>query len=431
MRTATVDEVEQYLLSELPPVARNAMTAGTGRLRAARLLARLGNPQDTLRVVHIAGTAGKGSVAAFVSAILHAHGFRVGTFLSPHVHSVLERFQLDGRPADAAAVTPAVRAVREYERDVSGEPTGQVTMFEAATAVAFQLFRQQNVDYAVVETGIGGLHDATNTVTRRDKLAVLTAVGLDHTAVLGETVPEIAAQKAGIMAQGGMAVAVRGAAADAVFAGEAARRRCSLNLVSEQDALAELPAGVVPGLGGPHQRVNAGLAVRAVQHLARRDGWALDPGHVADGLRRVRLPGRFERRCWSGRPVVLDGAHNPVKLAALVAALRSEWPGRKPVWVLTAKPDKDIAEALRVIAPCASAVVATQFDTVGVNSARGPVVTASEIAAAARQCGIESVHVKPRMRAAVRCAVGLSAPDTPVVVTGSFFAVADAGELMS
>lgn len=420
---ACLDDVRRYLLSELPSSSGTVVTGGAGHRRARMLLSLLGSPQDSIRTVHVAGTAGKGSVATFITALLRAHGFTVGTYLSPHVHSPLERFLLDGRPAPVAAVAGALDAVRERERAVSAGPLGQVTMFEAATAAAFRLFSEHAVDYAVIETGLGGLHDATNTVTRGDKLAVLTAIGLDHTALLGETLPRIATQKAGILPRAGAAVALRGApAVDSAIASEANRRGCGLEQATPAELAALLPQGLRLRLPGEHQRVNAGLAIRAVDRLARRDGWRLAEHRTAQGLGQARMPGRWERRRWHGHPVILDGAHNAMKLASLAETVRRTWPGRAPVWVLACKPGRDLRSAVAALSRSASVVVATRFEAEG----RTESVPATEIAAAAVHAGVRAV-VEAKLPWALRHAVELSEPDLPVIVAGSFHAVADAG----
>ena len=419
-------------MEELPQSTTSFMTEGTGRRRVTRLLRLLGDPQDDLRVIHVAGTAGKGSVSAFLAAVLHAHGFRVGAYLSPHVHSILERFWLDGAPPPVEDFAVALEFVRAQTDSLVREEVGAPTMFEAATAAAFMFFREQKVDYAVIETGLGGLHDATNTVTRSDKLAVITAIGLDHTAVLGDTIPQIAVQKAGILPRGGTGVAVRsGADADEAVVLEAARLGCELDHLTPSHAADEIPAHVPLGLAGEHQRVNAGLAVRAARRLAARDGWLLDPDSVAAGLARTRLPGRFEQHGWQGRQVVLDGAHNPLKLRSVVSAVQRQWPGLKPVWVVAFKQDKNVADAMRLIVPAASAVIAAEFDSAGRNHGRGHAVPAADVAAAARLAGAGRVATAARFETALKEAARMSGPGTPIVVSGSFYAVADAGAVMT
>lgn len=141
---------------------------------------------------------------------------------------------------------------------------------------------------------------------------------------------------------------------------------------------------------GAHQRINAGLALRAVRFLADRDGWELRPDRVVEGLRKAMMPGRFEQRRWRRHPVVLDGAHNPMKLAALADAVRERWPGRAPVWVLSLKSDKDLEASVEAIAHAASAVVGTEFDSAGQCPGAGVALPVGRIAEAARRCGLRA-----------------------------------------
>jgi dihydrofolate synthase/folylpolyglutamate synthase len=424
------DRVHRYLYEELGP-QRGPAGAGLGRARA--LFGALGDPQDRFRAVHVAGTAGKGSVSSFVASLLRAHGFRVGAHLSPHVYCLLERFQLDGEPAPAGLVDAELARIRPAVEAVEQAGHGRPSFFEVTNAVAFGLFADR-VDYGVVETGLGGLLDSTNTISRADKLAVVTPIGLDHQDLLGSTLREIAAQKAGILPSGGRAVAARQVSPEVeeVLAAEAARRGCALRWVDLGPPAVRAWAGpggtelrlrgqpsLTLGLTGRHQAGNAHLALRAVEALAARDGWALDPDAVWLGLRSAALPGRFERRVVDGRPVVLDGAHNPMKLAALVATLQEVHPGARFPWVLAVRQDKDLRAALRVVAPAASLVVATQVATGDGDHPAGTSVPAERIAAVAGECGIAAVvEADPAgavARAAERAPAGL-----PVVVSGSF-----------
>lgn len=420
-----VSAIEHYLFHELAPMQANVMTGhGAGVRRAARLLAELGDPHEDLRVVHVAGTAGKGSVCALIASVLEAHGHVVGRFLSPHAHSVLERFAVAGAPVDEATLGDVLHEVRAVERAQRDGPDGRASTFEVATVAAYELFCRQGVDYAVVETGLGGLHDATNVVKRPDKLAVITALGLDHVDILGRTLTEIAVQKAGILPARGRAVAVSsGPEADTVMRVEAARNRCQLEVIEPAELASRVPTGISLALPGRHQRINAALALEAVVVLSARDGWSLCPGRVAAGLARASLPGRFERRHFAGHPLVLDGAHNPMKLQALIDAVDTEYPGRGLVWVLGLKPDKDLDEVLRLLVPVAQRVIVTEFDPDdGVTA-----VPARKVSAAAERLGLPAVDVEPCPGEALARAVAVSSASTPVIVTGSFHTVAAAG----
>ncbi|WP_109529321.1 bifunctional folylpolyglutamate synthase/dihydrofolate synthase [Nocardia aurea] len=431
-RGETLDEIERLLLEQTISPASQGSSRLDSRQRTLDLLNALNSPQEEMRTIHVAGTAGKGSVCLFLTALLCAHGFRAGTYTSPHVHSLLERFQIDGKLAEPRRLAPVLRAVfaaaEEGDRELGG-----LTMFEAATAAAFEFFRHEDVDYAVIETGIGGLRDATNTVRRNDKLAVITAIGLDHTEVLGNTLAEIAAQKAGILPIGGMAVALDQRSPEVLNALRAAARQrcCTLHLLAVGDCdevLAEVfdRGETVSGL----QKVNMALAIRAAQRLADRDGWTLDPDRATAALLDVRLPGRFETRIWQGRQVVLDGAHNPLKVAFLVDAVGECWPDQRPVWVLAAKAGKSAEQMLHLLAPEAESVIATEFSTYGRRAGRGSAIAAEDLAELAREAGGLSVYAEPSVAAALRRAVACAPPEAPVVVTGSFFTVADAAEVI-
>ncbi|MCV2489827.1 hypothetical protein OF117_10680 [Geodermatophilus sp. YIM 151500] len=431
---AALDRVRRYLYEELGP---QRGPAGAGLARARALFGALGDPQDRFRAVHVAGTAGKGSVSTVVASLLRAHGFRVGAHVSPHAYCLLERFQVDGAPvradlvdAELARIRPAVEAV---ERAGHGRPS----FFEVTNALAFGLFADR-VDHGVIETGVGGLLDSTNTITRADKLAVITPIGLDHQDLLGATVREIAAQKAGILPCGGRAVAARPRSAEVedVLSAEAARRSCDLRWVdldppavrswsgpsgTELQLRGQPPLSL--GLTGRHQAGNAHLALRAVEAIAARDGWSLDADAVWLGMRSATLPGRFERRAIAGRPAVLDGAHNPMKLAALVATLREVHPGVRFPWVLAFRQDKDLEGALHVVAPVASLVVATEFRADGGDHPAGASVPAELVAAAAAHRGIPTAVERDPVRAVGRA--GEQADEAvPVVVSGSFHLLA-------
>lgn len=423
MGTATAAGVEHALATAAIPAPRASYRDGSGLARTVALLARLGIPQDAVPVVHVAGTAGKGSTVAYLSALLQAHGFRVGTFLSPHVNSVLERFQFDGTPASADRTLAAVdRVVSE------AAVVGDATFFELATVTAFQLFADESVDYAIVETGLGGRYDATNAVGRTDKLAVITELGLDHTTILGTTLPEIAAHKSGILPRGGRAIALRtgSPAADKVIAAEAISRGCELRWVNQDCAASSLPTAPL-ALPGAHQARNAALAVTATEVLARRDGWSPAGTAIRDGLGSAQLPGRFEQRRWHERPVVLDGAHNPLKLAALAHTVREHFPPGRSVWILAMRDTKDVEASMNAIAVGADAVVVTECTRD--HHAGGP-LNAARLATAAANAGIATVIQTADPRAALDAATALGRPGGPIIATGSFSLVSQLGHVL-
>ncbi len=415
---ADVDRATEYLYA-LPRGGKSV-----GLARATALFETLGSPQDQIRSVHVAGTAGKGSISAFLSSILTAHGLRVGAHMSPHVRSILERFQISGQPISEATFIEAVTSIAPAVTHLRKSAMGAPTFFEVANAIAFHHFSSTFVDYSVIETGIGGLLDATNTITRADKLAVIGRIGLDHTDLLGDTVAQVAHHKAGILPAGGHGIVLRPhqSSVHAVLLNAARTRRCTLTEVGNNDAVTTVtPEGTVLhldgadyplGLPGHHQGNNALLALRAAEQLSARDGWDLDPDAVHRGLSGASLPGRFQRQVVRGREVILDGAHNPIKFAALVDTFRAVYPGQRATWVLAMKGDKDPHGAIAAIAPVAERVVVTR-----VPDGETDPLTAWRLAEVARTTSLPVTTVDDPHEA---LDIALAMSDGPVVVSGSF-----------
>lgn len=288
------------------PFAGDA-AARRGLRRTAALLDRLGRPQDRYGIVHVAGSKGKGSTCALLDSALRAAGHRVGLHTSPHLHRFPERIVVGGEPVDdpifAALTARVVAAAEELERQ---QPDlGGVTAFELTTAMALDHFAAVGCDLAVVEVGLGGALDATNVVD--PLVAVITALDLEHTAILGSTLAAIAAQKAGIVKPGRPVVVGPQPAAALAVVLDAARRAGSRALVAGRDwqvagnwrdFAASGPwgsyAGLRSGLVGPHQVDNAGAAIAAAWLLGE-SGHAVPEAAVRAGLRAARWPGRFER----------------------------------------------------------------------------------------------------------------------------------------
>jgi dihydrofolate synthase / folylpolyglutamate synthase len=405
--------------------------ARLGLRRTAALLGRLGRPQERYGIVHVAGSKGKGSTCAFVDSILRVAGWRVGLYTSPHLHSFRERIAVDGAPIDEATFARqaqrAVAAAEALERD---QPCfGEVTAFELTTAMALEAFAAAGCDLAVVEVGLGGLYDATNVVD--PLVTAITTMDLEHTAILGRTLPEIAVQKAGIV-KPGRPVAVSPQAPEALRVIEqVAAERVSQVLVGGRDWTwsgswrhfqANGPWGELTdlrsGLPGDHQIDNACTALAAIWLLGRA-GFAAPEAAVRAGLLETRWPGRFERlTTLEGVDVVLDGAHSPASAAALAAAVAGEEPDRQAVLVLGTMEDKDQGAIVAALAPIARRVVAT--------AAKTPRAAPPEsILDAARSAGVPADDL-PTVAEAMARAIELAGTDGLVVVTGSLAVVAEA-----
>jgi dihydrofolate synthase/folylpolyglutamate synthase len=348
------------------------------------LLERLGNPQRGLRCVHIAGTKGKGSVAALVESIIRAAGYRTGLFTSPHLVSFRERLRADGRMATEAEITDLVRQVRPAIEDLRAEgKLNPSTFFEAYTAMAYLWFRARGTDLAVMETGLGGRLDATNTC--EPIACAITTLGLDHTEILGDTIEQIAREKAGILKPGVPAVcAPQEPAAEAVLHEVAAAVGAPLRPAPgvlevvppprlpvpegvgetphpSQQVTVRLPCGPVTAalpLLGEHQARNLAVALGLVE-LLRGAGYAVTDEHIRHGVSRTRWPGRLQiagTRPW----VILDAAHNEPAAKALATALPGMVEHERLIAVLGLSAEKDAVGFCAALAPLVDVALLTQ-----------------------------------------------------------------------
>lgn len=330
-----------------------------------RLMQQLDNPHHALAAIHVAGTNGKGSVCAMIEAVLRARGVRPALYTSPHILCFNERIRIDGLPIPDDALAPLIDRVEAADRVASGAPGGRAaTFFEFGTALAFLYFKQQNVRIAVIETGLGGRLDATNVLM--PLLSVITRIGLDHAQWLGTDLAAVAAEKAGIIKPGRPVVC--GAMPDearAVIERIAAEREAPLidavETVSVQpvrgrhaafEGKVTLRTGQMdygtfaPGLAGAYQLENMATAVAALETFSRISGVSLDAPTMTAGLRRVVWPARLQR-IGEDPPVLLDGAHNPDGVAALMRSVNAMG-SKKPIALITGIcGDKDYRAMLR------------------------------------------------------------------------------------
>ncbi len=402
-----------------------------GNERFSALLARLGDPQAGLRVVHVAGTKGKGSTTAMAASVLQAAGYRVGMYLSPYVYDVRERIQVNGEMIPRADFARWVSAIRPHVEALEATEFGPTTEFELKTAVGLCWLAEQAVDYAVLEVGLGGRLDATNVVPH-PLVTVITNIGLDHTELLGETLAEIAGEKAGIVKPGVPCVTgvPRGGEAWDVIARVCRRQDAPLISVeapeAQPDGAVHLSTGrrslrdVRLRLRGAFQADNAAAALAALDAVAPAFLPPIPNGAARRGLESAWVPGRLERVM--DRPaVVADVAHNELAAEALAVALREEFGAerRRLTLVVGLSRQHDPGPFLAPLARLRpDRLIATQ-------PAFRP-RPASDVAAAARSCGIASVEtVDTSVPDAVQAALASASPEDLVCVTGSFYTVGD------
>jgi len=401
--------------------------------RVERLLAAVGNPHAQFPAVHLAGTKGKGSTAAVIESCLRAAGYRTGFYTSPHLHTFRERIQVAGRKIAREEVVALVDEVRPLI-----ERTPGVTTFEAITAIGFLYFCRSEVDVAVVEVGLGGRLDATNVLT--PEVSVITSLSLDHTYLLGDTLGEIAYEKAGIIKPGVPAVSAP-QRAEAIKVLEAISRGRGVPLTevgrdwdyepgpADMDGQAFTVRLVTDGgseldgeywmpLLGRHQLENGTSAIAALDVLRQR-GFHVPVEAVRAGLRDVHWPGRLE--ILSREPsLVVDCAHNPYSAQVLRRALEEWFPGQRWVLIFGASADKDIAGMLKALLPISEYTIVTRSDH---PRAAAPIELADVVASVGG-----GAEVSLNMRKSLRRGLAVMDPGSGLLVTGSIFLVADARE---
>jgi dihydrofolate synthase/folylpolyglutamate synthase len=408
--------------------------ADLGLRRTAAILDRLGRPQERYGIVHVAGSKGKGSTCAFVDAILRAAGYRVGRYTQPHLHTIRERIAVGGDPIGESAFAALTRrgldAAHTVERD--HPEFGEITAFELTTAMALDHFAGAGCDLAVVEVGLGGTLDATNVVTPR--VSVITALDLEHTAILGDTLAQIAAQKAGIIKPGRpVAVSPQPAEALAVIE-EVARERGSRLHVGGRDwgwngtwrsFLASGPWGtyenLASGLLGRHQVENACTAIAAVWLLTSTEREiTISEAQIRAGVAGATWPGRFEVVAEHGPRVILDGAHSPASTHALAETLRDDH-SVPAIVVLGLLGDKDAGAIGNALAPIAARFIVT--------APRSPRAAAAAMVAGRIAALGLPVETAPDVATALALATEQAGSTGTVVVTGSLTTVAEARQV--
>ena len=417
-----------------------------GNERFEALCERLGNPQYRFAVVHVAGTKGKGSTTALTAALLMRAGCETGGYFSPYVYDVRERVQWNGEPISKADFARIVTGIRPQIEALEATEFGATTEFELKTAVAFCYFAERNADCAGIEVGIGGRLDATNVV--RPAVCVITNIGLDHVAMLGDTHGKIAAEKAGILKPEIPCVtAVANPEALAVIETIARERNVPLTYVQRGDAgqptgrgdtvrwqsegemspvtiatKTRVYADVPVRMGGWYQRENAACAVAAAEMALALRNAELTPGAVRAALSEVALPGRLTTlRLPDGPLVVLDGAHNGMAAEALarpLAELKARNRVARTLLVMGMLDGHDPKDVLAALAPGADHLLACQPKW-------KRALPAEALAEAARPL-LARVETMPSVEWAVRAALALAEPDDLILITGSFYTVGEA-----
>ena len=423
-----IDSAYQSTLQELYGLGKFGIKLGLNNISS--LLQDLDNPHQQWPSIHVAGSNGKGSTAAFLDAALRAAGHRVALYTSPHLVDFRERIRVDGKPISNEKVVQLWQQIRPRVREL------RATFFEAVTAMAFSHFRAEKVHIAVVEVGLGGRLDATNVLI--PELCVITSIAQEHTQWLGTALEQIACEKAGIVKQGSTVICgqVPGGPLD-VIQRACKREQASLHLVDGElrwrVQQADLEGSALEvrskkenyglmhlGLAGKHQVRNGLTALLALETLGAR-GWEMPKGAIEEGFRTVLWPGRLQ--IVDDSPMVLlDVAHNPAGTKALSDALRSFLPRRRIHFVFGVQEEKEYRTMIGQLVPLAEEFFLTQAQWKG---AARP----EELAQEARAAEVP-FQVYPQVKEAVSAALDQAGPQDVVCITGSHYVVGEAMEAL-
>ena len=394
--------------------------------RMRKLMHLLGDPQNDYPIIHIAGSKGKGSTAAFTASALRAAGYRVGLYTSPHLQDFTERMQVNGVSISQDEFATLVEEMKLFVEEVPF-----ITTFELATALGFLHFSRQNVTAAVVEVGLGGRLDATNIVT--PLVSVITSISLEHTAVLGDTLTKIAREKAGIVKPGHPFIASpQKAEVDSVFELVAEEHDVLLTRVG-RDILYKVKKKSIDGqmlevwmrnapkmklsipLLGEHQVENAVTAYAALL-AARREGLIINAAQIKQGFADTKWYGRFE--IWREKPpIVLDSAHNPDSISKLRQTLDEYFPDEKIVLIFGVSEDKKVEEMLKILAPRLEKVILTRAD-------HPRAIEAKNLLTIAEQVGVRAEAIEPVEDAVAHAMKIADERHTLLLSAGSIFVTA-------
>ena len=444
---AALAYIEKFIdYEKSPDFSRQARLYNLNRI--SLLLELLGKPQDRLRVIHIAGSKGKGSTAAFIASVLTHAGYKTGLFTSPHLITPRERCRIDNELISESDIAFYIDKFRPAIDTVSASEFGYVSFFEIYTALAFSYFADKATDFAVIEVGLGGRLDATNVVT--PVTTVITPIGLEHTAILGETYGEIAGEKAEIIKHGcPLALAPQHPEAQAVFEKVASERDAPIVEVEnflQRDASSLVPRIVYNTVGipvaqrfdmetdldsypqlatpllGHHQFVNAATALAGLECL-KQQGYAIPKDSVYTGFKNVQWNGRIQQ-IMSSPIVVLDGAHSPVSMEALCRTLREGFRYARMIFVVSLMKDKNLTTIGDIVLKTADAVIVTQV-------ANNPRVIPAETIQNAWAGTSRKVVTCPDPEKAFAKALSDASPTDLICITGSLYLVGQALEWFS
>lgn len=381
MQLQSFQDCLDYLNEFKPQVARSTKYGDEVLTRAKKLLESISNPQNKLKVIHVAGTSGKGSVATITASLLRSQGFKVGLTTSPHFRTIRERFSVNNDYISESAFTAQLKKLYPIVEDLRNDVRTSPSYFEIINAMVFSYFFEEGVDYAVVETGLGGLYDATNCVERADKVSVLTQIGFDHMNILGTDIPTIALQKAGIINQDSHVFAMdQSQEAIDVFKTVSKEKKSHIHIVKDSilisqndiherrflfysDQKNKIYDQIMTNLYGSYQFNNIILSLDVLFFLAKRDTFNLNEERWRSALQSIQLVGRFQTITKGDTTIIIDAAHNKQKMEAFVDSLRTYYPNELFDVLVGFKQDKNFVAMTDTLVPISNQFVYSEFFT--------------------------------------------------------------------
>ena len=430
----------------MPKVSRKPVRGSISFARVSKFIEMLGNPQNNYPTIHIAGTSGKGSTSYLIAKILKTAGYKTGLHLSPHLHSIRERAQINNKKISQEKFMDMTKKIKPVIEKFNYKKYGKLYFVQIMQGFAMKYFAQEKVDVAVIETGLGGLYDGTNVVN--SKIGIITPIDFDHMHILGKTLDKIAINKAGIIKKSQSAVisAVQKKLAQNVIIKKARREGVKLYLENKDFGVIikrstkrgvlfdfidrdKKITNVFCSLVGPHQARNAALAIKTAFEL-KKIGYKIKYSHIKKALSESIHYGRFEILKLGGKSFILDGAHNEHKFSALVETLSSVYPNDKFICIFSCKSNKEIENSLKMLNSKAKTIVATKFThptNKGPHSPKEVNFILEQLIKSKFKGDIVSI---PSLPVALSYVIKESEKNDKILVTGSFHTVGEVRKLL-
>ncbi len=439
MKFTSLQEAQEYLQQFVPKTEKWGEPS-VAHARTKHFMKLIGDPQDKLKVIHVAGTSGKGSTSYITSSLLASQGLKVGMGISPHLHHILERIQINVKPIPDALFVKYINEILPQLEQMKPSEYGCITYFEAIVGLTYYIFEKEQVDVVVMETGLGGQFDATNTVTSADKIDVITRIGMDHTEYLGNTIEKIATEKVRITQKHNLVLKLQQEdEVMNVIRKEVADKEATLLEINPSQLISEESSSLL-GLRfnlqykgekfknihmriiGTYQFENISMAFAAFTEFMKREGKDVNVEAIKTHLKKVKVPGRMELSTYKEREVIIDGAHNPQKMEAFIGSLTKIFPEEKFTFLIAFKYGKEYDEILKYIKPVASHIIITGFE----NKSQGMGNLHSEepdtIAKILQKMSFYSYDIVPDIRKALEKA---AESRELIVITGSLYLIGD------